>query len=148
MQREPVAVRILIKCIVECKWSVEIVRNFLLTLFVNSVSIAVASWLLPGIEVLGGTGDLLFVALVFGLVNAFLRPILTILSIPFIVVTIGIFYFILNGLLLMFVGSLTTLEVNGLGWALLGSLVISIVNSVLNGIIFGEDEDKDKIIYQ
>ncbi|MFZ4827116.1 MAG: phage holin family protein [Phototrophicaceae bacterium] len=124
-------------------------RNFLLTLFVNSVSIAVASWLLPGIHVLGGTGDLVFVALVFGLVNAFLRPILTILSIPFIVVTLGIFYFILNGLLLMFVGSITTLEVNGLGWALLGSLVISIVNSILNGIIFDEeDQDKDRIIYQ
>ena len=125
-------------------------RNFLLTLFVNSVSIAVASRLLPGIEVLGGTGDLLFVALVFGLVNAFLRPILTILSIPFIVLTLGIFYFILNGLLLLLVDSLTTLQVNGLWWALLGSLVISIVNSILNGIIFGEDADKDrdKIIYQ
>ena len=125
-------------------------RNFLLTLFVHSVSIAVASWLLPGIEVLGGTGDLLFVALVFGLVNAFLRPILTILSIPFIVLTLGIFYFILNGLLLLLVDSMTTLQVNGLWWALLGSLVISIVNSILNGIIFGEDADKDrdKIIYQ
>lgn len=124
-------------------------RNFLLTLFVNSVSIAVASWLLPGIHVAGGTADLVFVALVFGLVNAFLRPILTILSIPFIVVTLGIFYFILNGLLLMFVGSITTLEVNGLGWALLGSLVISMVNSILNGIVFNdEDQDKDRIIYQ
>jgi len=124
-------------------------RNFLLTLFVNSVSIAVASWLLPGIHVAGGTADLVFVALVFGLVNAFLRPILTILSIPFIVVTLGIFYFILNGLLLMFVGSITTLEVNGLGWALLGSLVISIVNSILNGIVFNdEDQDKDRIIFQ
>ena len=124
-------------------------RNFLLTLFVNSVSIAVASWLLPGIHVAGGTADLVFVALVFGLANAFLRPILTILSIPFIVVTLGIFYFILNGLLLMFVGSITTLEVNGLGWALLGSLVISIVNSILNGIVFNdEDQDKDRIIYQ
>lgn len=127
----------------------ESMRNFLLTLFVNSVSIAVASWLLPGIDVAGGTADLVFVALVFGLVNAFLRPILTILSIPFIVVTLGIFYFILNGLLLMFVGSITTLEVNGLGWALLGSLVISIVNSILNGIVFNdEDQDKDRIIYQ
>jgi putative membrane protein len=127
----------------------ESMRNFLLTLFVNSVSIAVASWLLPGIHVAGGTADLVFVALVFGLVNAFLRPILTILSIPFIVVTLGIFYFILNGLLLMFVGSITTLEVNGLGWALLGSLVISIVNSILNGIVFNdEDQDKDRIIYQ
>ncbi|MGV2435290.1 MAG UNVERIFIED_CONTAM: phage holin family protein [Anaerolineae bacterium] len=55
----------------------EFMRNFLLTLFVNSVSIAVASWLLPGIHVAGGTADLVFVALVFGLVNAFLRPILT-----------------------------------------------------------------------
>lgn len=127
----------------------ESMRNFLLTLFVNSVSIAVASWLLPGIHVAGGTADLVFVALVFGLVNAFLRPILTILSIPFIVVTLGIFYFILNGLLLMFVGSITTLEVNGLGWALLGSLVISMVNSILNGIVFNdEDQDKDRIIYQ
>ncbi|MGV2435289.1 MAG UNVERIFIED_CONTAM: phage holin family protein [Anaerolineae bacterium] len=63
--------------------------------------------------------------------------------------TLGIFYFILNGLLLMFVGSITTLEVNGLGWALLGSLVISIVNSILNGIVFNdEDQDKDRIIYQ
>jgi uncharacterized membrane protein YvlD (DUF360 family) len=49
----------------------------------------------------------------------------------------------------MFVGSITTLEVNGLGWALLGSLVISIVNSILNGIVFNdEDQDKDRIIYQ
>jgi putative membrane protein len=66
-------------------------RNFLIRLFVNALALSAAAWLVPGISLTGGFGDLLLVALVFGLVNAFLKPFVLLLSLPFLLVTLGLF---------------------------------------------------------
>lgn len=106
-------------------------QNFLVTLVVNMLSITLTSWLIPGITAPETFAGLLIVALVFGLINAVVRPILTLLSLPFIVITFGLFIFVLNALLFMFVGSITPLVVSGFGAALLGALVMGLINALL-----------------
>lgn len=107
-------------------------RSFLTGLVVNMLSIVITSYLLPGIYIEGGSFvNLLIVALVFGIINAILRPIFMLLSLPFIVVTLGLFIFVINALLFMFVANITPLVVDGFWWAVLGALVMGIVNSFL-----------------
>jgi putative membrane protein len=117
-------------------------RNFLIRLFVNALALSAAAWLVPGISLTGGFGDLLLVALVFGLVNAFLKPFVLLLSLPFLLVTLGLFAFVVNGAMLLLTARLTDhLAVSGLGAAILGSLVISVVGAVLGGAL-KDDERK------
>lgn len=112
-------------------------RDFLITLVVNALAISVTSWLLPGIYIEGGSFvSLLIVALVFGLVNAFVRPLITILSLPFIVVTLGLFLVVINGLMLMFVAWLTPLQVNGFWWGVLGAIVMGVIGSIFQSLFY------------
>jgi len=84
----------------------------------------------------------LVVALIFGLVNAILKPVLLILSLPFLILSLGLFAFVVNGALLLITAALSShLAVSGLGAAILGSLVISIVTMVLGGAL---KDEKDK----
>lgn len=116
-------------------------KNFVIRLFVNALALWVAAYLIPGITVTGGILSLLLVAFVFGLVNAFLKPILMILSIPFLLVTLGLFAFVVNGLLLMLTAALTAhLSVSGLIPAMLGSIVISLVTMFLGGMLDDDEE--------
>lgn len=119
-------------------------RNFLINLVINMLSIVATAWLLPGITIPGTFGNLLIVALVFGLVNAIVRPIVTILSLPFIVVTLGLFIFVLNGLLLWLVAAITPLTINGFWWAVLGAIVMGFVNMILSGIVRDEPRQQAK----
>jgi putative membrane protein len=112
--------------------------KLLLRLIINAVAIWVAAELLPGIELSGGIGSILLVALVFGVINAILKPIVVILSLPMIIVTLGLFTLVINALLLMLTGGLLdSLTVDGFGAALIGSIVISIVSLILS--IFLDD---------
>ena len=117
-------------------------RNFVIRLFVNALALWVAAFIVPGITLSGGLFSLLFVAFLFGLVNAFLKPILMILSIPFLLVTLGLFAFVVNGILLMLTAALSShLAVSGLIPAMLGSVVISLVTMFLGGMLNDEDDD-------
>jgi putative membrane protein len=119
--------------------------RFLVRLVAGAVALAVAAWLIDGISVgPGTTGErlltLLAVALIFGLVNAFVRPIVRLISIPLFIITLGLFTFVVNALMLMltaWIGDQFDLafEVDGFWSALLGALVISIVTFVLNVIL-------------
>lgn len=116
-------------------------RNFVIRLFVNALALSAAAWVVPGITLAGGFGDVLLVALVFGLVNALLKPIVFVLSLPFLLVTLGLFAFVVNGVMLLVTARLTDhLAVAGLGAAILGSIVISLVSMVLGGVL--KDEKK------
>jgi len=111
-------------------------RNFVITLFVNALALSVAAWLLPGIELVGALGQILWVALLFGLLNALLKPILLVLSLPILIITLGLFAFVVNAAVLLITARLTEhLAVAGFGSALLGSLIISIVTLVLGGVL-------------
>ena len=100
-----------------------------------SAAIMVSAYLFPGIEV-SGFGTALFAALTLGILNAFFRPILIILTLPINILTLGLFTFVINAFLLMMTsGIIGGLHVSGFGSALLGSLIISLVSWGLSSFI-------------
>lgn len=117
--------------------------NFLIRLFVNALALAAAAWLIDGIQMTGGFWDVLLVALVFGLLNAILKPILLVLSLPFLIVTLGLFALVINAIMLMLTANiLDDFAVSGFWSAVLGSVVISVVTLVLGGFLKdGEERD-------
>ncbi len=107
--------------------------NLLIRLILNAAALYIiaASHIVPGLGVTGVTGALV-AALVLGVVNAIIRPILILLSLPLEIITLGLFTFVINALLFWFVGSLNVgLIVHGFGAALLGSILLSIVSFIL-----------------
>ena len=120
-------------------------RNFVIRLFVNALALSAAAWLVTGIELSGDLGDVLIVALVFGLVNALLKPVLMLLSFPVILLTLGLFAFVVNGAMLMVTARFTDhLSVSGLWPAILGSLVISVVSALLGGALSDEAKKRPR----
>ncbi|MDA3903741.1 MAG: phage holin family protein [Desulfuromusa sp.] len=100
-----------------------------------TAAIMVSAYLFPGIEV-SGFGTALFAAVVLGILNAFFRPILIILTLPINILTLGLFTFVINAFLLMMTsGVIGGLHVSGFGSALLGSLIISLVSWGLSSFI-------------
>ena len=109
--------------------------GLLLRWLILSFAIMVAAYLFAGIHV-GGFGSALFAALILGILNAFFRPILLILTLPINVLTLGLFTFVINALLLMMTsGVIGGLVVESFGSALLGSLIISLVSWLLSSFI-------------
>jgi len=110
-------------------------RGLLLRWLILSLAIMTAAYLFPGIHV-SGFGSALFAALVLGILNAFFRPILLILTLPINILSLGLFTFVINAFLLMMTsGVIGGLAVEGFGSALLGSLVISLVSLLLSSFI-------------
>ena len=110
-------------------------KGLLLRWLILSVAIMVAAYLFSGIHV-NGFGTALFAALVLGILNAFFRPILFILTLPINVLTLGLFTFVINALLLMMTsGIIGGLVVDGFGSALVGSLIISLVSLLLSSFV-------------
>ena len=110
-------------------------KGLLLRWIILSVAIMVAAYLFPGIQV-SGFGSALVAAMVLGILNAFFRPILIILTLPINVLTLGLFTFVINAFLLMMTsGVIGGLVVDGFGSALLGSLIISVVSWLLSSFI-------------
>ncbi|RMH12701.1 MAG: phage holin family protein, partial [Gemmatimonadetes bacterium] len=117
--------------------------NFVRRWIINAVSVALAAHLVGGIHLHGGVLETFMVALVFGLVNAFVKPLAVLLSLPLLLFSLGLFYFVLNGAMLMLTARLTPyLDVDGLGAAVLGSLVISLA-SVAMGRLIEKTEPRD-----
>jgi putative membrane protein len=111
-------------------------NNFLIRLFVNALALTAAAALVDGIRMSGGFWDVLVVALVFGVVNAILKPILLLFSFPLLVVTLGLFALVVNALLLMLTARiLDAFAVSGFWAAVLGSVVISLVTMFLGGAL-------------
>ncbi len=111
-------------------------RRGLVTWGVIAVAVAVAAAVVPGVKVHGGVITLLWVALLFGLVNAILGPILHLLSLPLTVLTFGLFALVVNGLLLAITAGLSdNLDVGGFGAAIVGALVISVVSAILSFVL-------------
>ena len=108
--------------------------GFVIRLVVNAIALVIVAYLIPGIAVTGPLGALL-AALILGIVNAFLRPVLVILSLPLEIVTLGLFTLVINALLFWLVGALHVgLIVTGFWPAFWGALVLSIVSWVLSSL--------------
>ena len=103
-------------------------------LLINTISIFAVSYILPGISV-DSLGTALIVAIVLALLNVTLKPILIILTIPLTIVTFGLFLLVVN-VLVLFAGEalIDGFHIAGFWWALLFSLLVSIVNGVLFGL--------------
>lgn len=111
--------------------------GFVIRLVFTAIALWVAVHFVPGIEHTGPTLDLLWVALIFGLVNALVRPLLLTLSCPLVLLTLGLFVFVLNALMLWLTGALAeafglAFHVDGFIPALIGGLVVGVVSAVLN----------------
>jgi putative membrane protein len=104
----------------------------LLTVVANAVALYVSALVVPGIRFTGDLLHLLIAGAVFGLLNLIVRPIALFLALPALVLTLGLFYFVLNGLLLWgFSKLMPAYGVDGLWAGILGSLVIMVVNWVI-----------------
>jgi len=98
----------------------------------NGLAIVLVARLVPGIEYQGDIGYLLLTGLVVGLVNLLVKPIVTLLSLPFIVLSLGLFYLVINALMLYLVaGLLDGLTVQGCIPALLGGLILALLNWII-----------------
>lgn len=109
--------------------------ELLLVWILNAVALLIVAYILPGINV-ASFGSALIAALVLGLLNTLVKPVLILLTLPITVVTLGLFLLVLNALVFWFAGSvLKGFHVNGFWWALLGALVYSIVSGLLSGLL-------------
>ena len=104
-------------------------------IFVNTLAVLTGAYLLKGVHVDGFTTAVV-VAIVLGLLNAFLKPILLFLSFPITILTLGLFLFVINALMTLVADKLVSgFEVQNFWWALAYSLVVSIVGSFLNSLV-------------
>jgi putative membrane protein len=125
------------------------VRKLILRWLINGVALYVAAELVRGIDVKGGWLALAIMALIFGLVNALIRPILKLLTCPLIIVTLGLFTLVINALMLELASWLGRqfglgFYVAGFWPAFWGALVISVVSFVLNLLIGGDEKEKHR----
>lgn len=112
-------------------------RSLVLHWVLNAAALWAAASIVPGLEFTGGLGHLLLVAAVFGVVNSTLRPLLTILTCPLIVLTLGLFTLVINALMLLITGWLSTswnlgFTVAGFWAAFWGGLVVGAVSMILS----------------
>ncbi len=116
-------------------------RSLILRLIINAIALFVAARLVPGIAFTEGDWvTILFVALIFGVVNALVAPVIKLLTCPLILLTLGLFTFIINALMLLLTAWLSRLlklgfVVDGFGAAFWGAVVISIVSFLLSWLV-------------
>ena len=113
---------------------------FLARLLVNAAALWVATRIVPGVTYEGGWVPFLGVALVFGVINAFIRPVAKILTLPLILLTLGIFALVVNGLMLWLTSSISAslglgFHVSGFRASFWGALVVSIVSAILSVLV-------------
>jgi putative membrane protein len=110
--------------------------GILIRVLISAVAVYIASIFVPGIRVSGGPTTYLIVAVVLGLLNAFVKPILTILTIPITVITLGLFLIVLNVLMVYLTAYLVKgFQVNGFIAALLFSIIVSVVTWLIDAIV-------------
>ena len=114
-------------------------KEFLIRWFITTLAVMGASHVIPGISY-DSTGTLFAAALLLGIINAIIRPVLLLLSLPFIIVTMGFFILVINALLLLFVSSLVHgFQVDGFWPALFAGIVIGIISWVLSSFFRSSD---------
>jgi len=118
-------------------------KSFLIRWMINTIALSAAVQVIPGLHFTDGPLQLLAVALVFGVVNAVLRPIVTVLSCPLVLLTLGLFTLVINGLMLMLTARLAAVwhlgfRVDGFWPAFWGGLVVGLVSLALALLVSGD----------
>lgn len=114
--------------------------QFLITVAVNTIALWVAVYLLPGLEFNGEWWQWLVLGLIFGVVNAIVKPIAKLLTLPLTIITLGLFLFVVNALMLLLTSALagvflSAFTVSSFWDAILGAIIIAVVGMVLNWIL-------------
>jgi putative membrane protein len=122
--------------------------GLILRVVVNALALAAAAWLLDGITVSGsGSGrrivTMIVVGLIFGLVNAVVRPVVKLLSLPFILLTLGLLIFVINALMLLLTSWLADqlgvgFHVSGFWTAVVGAVIVAVVTWLLELVLPGD----------
>jgi putative membrane protein len=113
-------------------------------ILISAVVILFLGWLLPGVEVVS-SWKAVIAALVLALINAFIRPVLIFLTLPATIVTLGLFLFVINALMVLLAARwVDGFKVDGFWWALLFSFLLSILNSWLQEWLLAGHEDKQQ----
>jgi putative membrane protein len=124
--------------------------RFVIRLLINAAALWAAIRLVPGISFEGDWLRLLAVALVFGVLNAVIRPILFVLTLPFLIVTLGLFTFVLNAFMLWLTGAASDLfglrfQVDGFAAAFVGALIVTLVSFALSLIVAPRREHRYRV---
>jgi putative membrane protein len=129
-------------------------RYLLLRLIINAIALYAATRInIPGLSFEGDWKTLFIVAFIFGLVNALVRPLISFLTCPLLILTLGLFTFVINALMLAITGGIANewlhlgFTVNGFGAAFLGALVVTVVSFVLTLLIGGDDRPNFRHTY-
>jgi len=117
--------------------------KFILRWVINAIALFLAVYLVPGVNLQGGWTSLIWLALIFGLINAFLRPLLKLLTCPLIVLTLGLFTLLINTFLFWLTSQVgqavgINLTIDSFWAAFLGGLVVSVVSVVMSLILKDE----------
>jgi putative membrane protein len=120
-------------------------KNLIIRLLANAVAVAIAAWLVGGITLQGATTGrrvltLLIVAAIFGIVNAIVKPVVKLVSLPLLILTLGLLTFVINAAMLALTSWITgkldvQFHVDGFWSALLGALIISVVGMIINAVL-------------
>jgi putative membrane protein len=114
-------------------------RSFIIRLIINAIALYVTASILPGITLRDDSvGTLLLIALVFGIVNAIVKPITTLLTCPMIILTLGLFSLVINALMLLLTSALLgaeTFHIDGFWTALLAGIVMAIVAMIAEWVL-------------
>lgn len=116
-------------------------RNLVVRILVNAVALWVAAKVVPGVHVMGGVVHLLLIAVVFGVVNAIVKPIVKFFTFPFILLTLGLFTLVINALMvLLTAGLLRSFSVDGFMPAFWAGLITSVVSFCLSVFLKEKNE--------
>lgn len=109
--------------------------SLLLVWAINAVSLLLLAWLVPAVQV-ASFGTALVVALVLGLLNAVIRPVLLVLTLPVNLLTLGLFTFVINGFLFWLAARwLEGFSVSSFGWAILAAILYSLISSAVSAML-------------
>lgn len=108
--------------------------NAVVHILINAAAVVISAYVLPGVRVEDFLTAIV-VAIILGVVNTFIRPILVILTLPITVITLGLFLLVINALVILLTDALVPgFQVSGFLWALIFSLVLSLVSSFLHSL--------------
>jgi len=109
--------------------------RFLMRVLLNALAVSVAAYFVPGV-ILTGPGPAILAGVILGFVNAIVRPVLLLLTLPFTLLTLGLFIFVVNAICFALTAALVPgFDLSGFWSAFFGALIVTIVSWVLNGLL-------------
>jgi len=122
-------------------------RKFILRVIIYAVGIALVAEIVPGIHIPNDTlSTLIIIGIVFGILNAILKPIITFLTCPLVILSLGLFVLVINGIMLLVTASLipARLQIDGFWPAFVGGILMSIISLILERVLGVNDDSNGR----